>query len=600
MIEKITVSKIVGSPHENAWAQASSTGKLYVALSLSSDEGESGIITKGKETLEQIQREFFALDEKKLINIKRAIEKIFSEITDVTYSAVVATITNDILYVITAGESSVIINRNNNLAEVARGELGKIIGFSGYIEDNDLIILETKKFNTKVSNKLLAEYTGTNDVEKISENLAPFIIENSYGEEAAVIISYKNSAEKAVTDPYPEDLPEIPKHHEKISDEVETEPDFNTKNHKKPLLFGIFEKLKISSLTKKQKRIAIFAVVIIALLITSLIAERAMDAKRVKDENYAVILKDASESLESANALASLNRGRALEETTSAIGAIETNLKQFSTNSKEYKNLDELLTKLKTLRETLGSGENVSGNVIFTASKSEILKDIQSISESKGSLIIAGKNGYAVINEEGEIDSEQEVDLSIKDTISTDSNLYILDSNIDQVTISNGNKKQIIEGSGVDISFFGSNIYLLTSGGEVKKYSGSSFSESNYFSEKPNFSGNPISLAIDSSIYVLTDNSSIQKFAKGAQDSSFSLDSSVKISRNASLYTHEDFDHIYILDIDNSSVVQLDTTGNVIKQFNSNELQNAKSFTVNSSESKVFVVIGDQVYSYDL
>ena len=607
MNSDILVSKIVGTPSESSWSQASSTGKLYIALSVTSENEKSGIISLGKETLEQIQREFFALDQKSLTNIKKAVENVFSVLDKkIQYSAVVATIVDDILYIVTASNGMVLIERKQNLAEVARGEEGQIIGFSGRIKNNDIIILETKGFNNKISNKLLAEYTGTQNGAQIAEDIAPFILEDSMGEEAAIIIHFKNH--DASTSPVANEEKEmhVPQNNdreeERLNYEEKSESIYETPYEKETT--GTIENLKnrFSTISPKKRVIIAALFIIVIILFGSLFAERFSTNKSVAVEEFNAIYSEASDKYESANGLSSLNRGRALEEADSAIAQIESNLSKFSEGSEEYAKLNELLSKLKSLRDQLGGGSEVAGSVIFEAGTSEVLDSISAISESSGNLIVAGDTGYAVINEDGEIDAEEETDLNIDRMISDDTYLYVLSDNVNRLTISNGNNSEIIEGSSdaVDISYFGSSVYLLTGGGEVKKYSGSAFSESDYFKSAPNLSGKAISFAIDSSIYILTDDSSIQKFAKGEKDADFEYDGSVKISQNSRLYSREEFENIYVLDIDNASIVQINTDGKVQKQFNSLDLQNAKSFTINADESKAYVVIDDKVYSYDL
>ena len=69
MAQNILLSKIVANPTDTTWSQAYSTLNLYIVLSIRSESTESGIVTSGKELLEKIQREYFSLDEKSIVNI---------------------------------------------------------------------------------------------------------------------------------------------------------------------------------------------------------------------------------------------------------------------------------------------------------------------------------------------------------------------------------------------------------------------------------------------------------------------------------------------------------------------------------------------------
>jgi len=614
MNQDILVSKIVGSPNDSAWSQASSTGKLYVAISLSTAEEKRGLVALGKELLEQIQREFFALDEKRLSEIKKAIEKVISQIDkNIKYSVVVATIVDDILYIVTGSEGSVAIDRENNLAEVARGEDGQIIGFSGRIKNNDIIILETKEFNKKISNKLIAEYTGSHNSAKLAEDLAPFILEDSKGEEAAVIIHFRDSRSKreeiiededkahdnapARPEMKDESKEEIEMPDESLNEGIETKPKFsvNISNY-----LNIF-----SNLPGKQKLILISVAVIVVLLAGSLFGERLFKANRQVQELYESTYNAASEKLESAKGLASLNRGRALEDLNDAISNLEANLSKFKEGSKEHAELSDLLNKLTALRDEIGGGDISTQKEIFTAGDSKLIESLDFVAFSENNVIAVSKDGgYAILNPEGKVNSEEEVEAGgLNKVIASDSTLYLLGDMVNRITLSNNNGQEIVKDTknALDISFFGSNVYLLTKGGNiVTKYSGSNYDDSNYFTDKPSLDGRVVSFAINGPIYILTDKGKIYKFTRGKLDNEFSLDNSISISQNSVLYSRENSDNFYLLDIDNARIAKIDPNGKILKQYSWLELQNAKSFTISADESKAFVVINDTLYSFDL
>ncbi len=592
----ISVSKIVGSPNEFAWSQASSTGRLYIALSIFTDNASSEIIKIGKETLEQIQREFFALDEKKLSDIKIAVEKVFSSLRqDIQYSGVIASIHDDALYIITASEGFAYIDRNNNLAEIARGEVGKIIGFSGKILNDDIITIETGGFQKRISHKLLAEYTNLRNSEKIAENVAPFILEDSRGQEAAVIIHYQNS----------------PKAHREQHDNYSTLPEAPSRKEPpaKRSKFSIllpqlsnFWKNKLSQISTKQKLIALIAIIVIAIFIGSLILERINEANKIKSQEFTALYEESSEKLAGAKSLISINRGRALEEATSAIQRIESNLTKFNNNSSQYEKLSSLLSELKSTQDTLSEGVDISGTVIFETNSSEILSKIDSLSITNNNIIIVEENGYIVLNENGKVQNEERTHIaSVQDTTSNKDKLYVLTNNsVEQVTISNGRASQIIDNSrgATDIALFGSSIYLLENRGVVGKYSGSSFGRSNYFTDDVSPPQDAISFAIEGSIYIASKNT-LKKFTRGVPDTDFKTEDTLNISQNSILYSQEGFNHLYILDKASGALAQLNTSGTVIKQYTTN-IVSIQSFIINDSETKAFIATPSQVYSFDL
>ena len=102
MDANILLSKIVANPTDTTWAQVYSTLNLYVVMSIKSEEKSESLVTDGKELLERIQREYFSLDTKDLKSIKESIEKAVEPIKDKNVSIVLATINENVLYIVTA------------------------------------------------------------------------------------------------------------------------------------------------------------------------------------------------------------------------------------------------------------------------------------------------------------------------------------------------------------------------------------------------------------------------------------------------------------------------------------------------------------------
>ena len=192
MDENILLSKIVANPGEGTWSQAYSTLNLYIVLSVKSEKPEVGIVTEGKELFEKIQREYFSLDQKNLKNIKEAVDQALATLEDKSrISVILATIINNVLYLVITSQGKVILKRGGKVGTVAEGEVGQTFAFSGEISPNDIIILETGDFAEKIPVSKLAELLDSLEVAEISENLAPLIHENPLGTEAAIILQYK-------------------------------------------------------------------------------------------------------------------------------------------------------------------------------------------------------------------------------------------------------------------------------------------------------------------------------------------------------------------------------------------------------------------------
>ena len=156
MNQQVLLSNVTANSTMSSWAQAYSTLNFYVVLSLwkplaPEQDTSTTLIPLGKDLLDRLQREFFSFDEKSLDNTKLAVENSLAEIEDkaIQYSIALATIKEDTLYIVLASQSKTILRRDGKFGVIAQGEEGQVIGFSGQLEEGDLVILETEDFAKK-------------------------------------------------------------------------------------------------------------------------------------------------------------------------------------------------------------------------------------------------------------------------------------------------------------------------------------------------------------------------------------------------------------------------------------------------------------------
>ena len=141
MDQNILLSKVVANPTDTTWAQAYSTLNLYIVLSIRSEDAEAGIVTSGKELLEKIQREYFSLDDKNITNIKGALDKSLEGINKNSISIVLATVKDNVLYLVIANEGEIILKRDGKIGVIARGDADNIVAYSGNIKSDDIVYL---------------------------------------------------------------------------------------------------------------------------------------------------------------------------------------------------------------------------------------------------------------------------------------------------------------------------------------------------------------------------------------------------------------------------------------------------------------------------
>jgi len=235
MTDNTLLSKIVANSTDNSWSQAYSTLNLYVVIGIErNEENEKGIGTHGKNILDKLQREFFAIDEKKLEDIKEAVENTVATIEkNIEFSIVLATITNNVLYIVIAGSGSVVIKRGDKIGVIADGVKKRVSSFSGRLENKDFIVFQTKGFEDKISHEKLTELFDNLKSFEIAENIAPLIHGNSKGTEAAIILEYKEKEQQT------EEIEDVDEAggEENIS-AVEAEKNGKEKNEEKKHCFG--------------------------------------------------------------------------------------------------------------------------------------------------------------------------------------------------------------------------------------------------------------------------------------------------------------------------------------------------------------------------
>jgi len=105
----------------------------------------------------------------------------------------------------------------------------------------------------------------------------------------------------------------------------------------------------------------------------------------------------------------------------------------------------------------------------------------------------------------------------------------------------------------------------------------SDYAKSTYFKGDSPDLKSAVSMAIDSSIYILFSDGSIQKYTRGTKDS-FSISGLNKAFNSpVSIYTSPDVQNVYVLDPTNSRIVKLDKTGAFVKEYAADQLKSGVS-----------------------
>lgn len=641
MNQDILLSKIVPNATDTTWAQAYTTLNVYITLSIEKEDSKTPVTTYGKELLEKLQREFFALDDKSLENIKKAVGNVSTHIDDgYAYSIIVGAIVGDILYIVIASTGQVVIKRKDKVGVIATGVEGELHGFSGKLVHDDIIVLETGDFTKKIPLSSLSEYLSSTDVSQIAENITPLVHEGSKGTEGAIILQYKDmraGKESVEMEPFESDIEtkEVSKSEEKdfhIKDENEelkpedTEEDTYTHENLwttarqenrniEHLSDGedeqfeetdgrrIFPSFKIPDVNFANKKIIIGALVVIlvALLAGSIFFQVYKKDQEQKTAEFNKIIEPIQSKFDEGTSLSSLNKTLALEDFNATSKMIDDIFSKYPKSSFEFKKLSDLKSQIESKVSELGGGSSAK-NIKEILKPGGKIKSITSITSKGGVLTILDKQGHQVATADTDGTLKKTYDIKESDTyISADDKfVYAMGENVTSVDRGNGKVALIAKNvKGTSFDIFGSNLYTLE-GDDILKYKPPTYDSSSYFTDKPSFKNTPYDLSISGPIWVLESEGTIERFTKGKNDDISISGLSGPIADGAHIYADSDNDNVYVMDVKNQRVVVINSKGEYQTQYEGSFIKGATSFAIDEKNKIGYVLSNGTIFSFDL
>jgi len=163
-------------------------------------------------------------------------------------------------------------------------------------------------------------------------------------------------------------------------------------------------------------------------------------------------------------------------------------------------------------------------------------------------------------------------------------------------------KKDEAWGEIVDVKGFTNNLYLLDSQGEIWRYlaiEGAFGEKQKWLQQKADFSS-AISLAIDGSLWVLTQDGQILKFLQGQKDSFILSGLNKPFFEPTAIFTDFDSQNLYVLDNGNARIVVLSKNGEYQAEYRWPQLNQAQDLAVIETEKKIFCLLGSKIYSMEM
>jgi len=596
----LTFAKIVANPSAFSWSQAYSAGKLFAVLSLEAKEEREEkdyLNVLGKEILDTLEQEFFTLETKDLESIKQAVETTSSKIPhEISCSFVITVIIENILYIYILGNGKVTLRRDEKLGtllEASDQKPDSLKVSSGFLQQDDAVILQTKQFSDVISIDTLSEFLDNLTPAEASESLAPLVHEKEDGGAASIIIGYKDAQKEE-----PEAFLEKPQ-----EDDIEDEDNDVTNEEKNAKQTSFYEssmekenkssfsfnflpnfaslknKIKLPkklNISHSRKVILTIIIVVVIVFLGSIAFALNKQQDTKTQAEFASIYPQALKKYQEGQGLVDLNQNLANDSFRQAQQNLDKGKDKLPKDSNEEKQVLGLLSKVNSALNSSGGSSSTTDNQT-TNSKSQLLS--------------------AELKNQGVYFSQD------------DKNIYILDQNgIYSLSKDGTNKKQIIKNDdfwqdGVSVFPYTGNLYVLDKKqNQIIKFvqGDSGYINANYFSsENPDFS-KAVSLAIDKSVYVLSSNGTINKYLSAIEQDFSITGLDKKLSNPTKIYTTSDDTNIYILDNGNSRIVVLDKSGKFVSEYPSSSIKLAKDFEILEKDKKAYVLSGGKISEIDL
>jgi hypothetical protein len=598
----LAYAKLVATPTDTSWSQVYNAGNLFACVSLTIEtpgDEERSLPAIGKEILDTLHSEFFVLDKKNIASISEVIQKSIIHVPESTAADIsLGFFKDNILYLFLVGHGRVIMKRQGKIGKLLESKEAhnEIITASGYLHNEDTVVLETKQFADDTTDAELAAALDLALPNDIAEALSPQMHEKADGGQAAIIVVYHGVSGGVVEDEETDDETQNEMHSDNIApvynrndpeidDEEEDEEEEDEPRRKmqfKLPAFGFLGSLKSKfhapgrfKLNHTRKLFLSITIILILLLVGSIFFTKKKEADAKLQQQFQQVYEPAQQKYESAKALETLNKDHSYDDYLAAKKLLADNSSKFPSGSSERKQIDELLTKVDAALASVSPSQSANAKEATVPANSLLAVEK------------ANSDGRGFTQDEKSV-------------------YFVTDKAIAAVSKSSGKKADLIKNSGgwddaAGLATYQGNFYVLDRKKGIVKFiaSGDGYSQASYFKDKPNVSSAK-DLAIDSSVYILLSDGTILKYTSGTPDAYKSPTLEKPISGPAKIFTDKDTSSIYILDRGNSRVIKLAKEGGTHSEYNSSVIKTARDFEVNEKDKKIYILSDNKIFEISL
>lgn len=585
MKSPITYAKIVATPTPSSWSQAYNAGNLAAVISLtqapitndeSGFEGTLSLPSLGKELLNTLEAEYFTLEAKNLETIKQAITTTCEKLSGpITLALSVAVIIENVLYVYIFGQGKVLMKRSGKLGTLlSQKEDSNLISGSGFIENGDIIILETPQFEAIVPENLLLPCLEHDKLSEMAEILSPVIHKEQEGAAAALAFSFQEEVRSSLESKREQSsrpLESLASDDFVIPDETPLSEEEPKEKAQQPVLRHTQDAGR--KFSHSRKLFLTIAIILGVVLIASIYFAVKKQQEATRHALFESSIVPAQKKYDEGQSLMDLNKSLARDDFTSAKDMLNSVLVSLPAGSKEAQEGQALLQKIDDALNNTAQVTSVNAAKV-DASSSPLLG---AFSKSPSALYGGIDSGTVYLADNTGISSVK------KDTTKS--------------LIKNSSDWKTIGGFGAYLG----NFYVLDKQSGIVKYPGGTTPKADYLAKgvSPDLT-KAVDLTIDGSIWVLSSDGSILKFTKGAQDD-FTLKGLDKpLVRPTRIVTSVDDNNVYVLDNGNKRIVVFDKNGNFLAQYQSGILSSAFAIDVHESDKKIYILSGGTIYGIDI
>jgi hypothetical protein len=354
--------------------------------------------------------------------------------------------------------------------------------------------------------------------------------------------------------------------------------------------------------SRKKKRIAEIALVLIAVLLLSISIGFISHSRSVAKEKFNNTVSSVESKLSEAENLEKLDPNKA----ASLVSEAGNELNKLS-GSKDPK-VKALREKLSGLLTKISRIYNPDTKLVSDMSLLKGKIDVKNIKTGSGVTYALDVNSGSIykIPQGGSPEIFVSEKKGLQNFSSRGSGIYIQTKDGIETVDQDGNESKQIGNSSswknlIEAETYKENFYLLDSDAhQVWRYvsTGTALGgPQKYLAE--NFNGQAVSFAIDGSVWIATKDNVFNFF--GGKKQEFSVKNQPReISEIADIYTKEEISNLYILDKGLGGVFVFDKTGDYQALYLNNNLKNSRSLVVDESKKIIYFLAQNILYSFKL